>query len=114
MLNKQQLRKLRRAESSGYLTVWYKDGQPHREDGPAIYTVTRENEYWMSRGSYHRIGGPAMLFDGIHIWRVHGFELMSYRHYQRRTKCTDEELVVLQLKWGHMTASSVAGLAIIR
>ena len=40
---------------------WYKEGQLHREDGPAIEDVNGI-KYWYKEGKLHRLNGPAIEF----------------------------------------------------
>jgi len=39
---------------------WYKDGDLHREDGPAVITEDGE-EYWFRNNLLHREDGPALI-----------------------------------------------------
>jgi hypothetical protein len=56
-------------------TIWYKDGLPHREEGPAIES-SYSNE-WYINGKLHREDGPAIEFPFLQSkrWFVHGFEM---------------------------------------
>ena len=42
---------------------WYKDGMPHREDGPALI-FPYGDECWMQKGANHRRKGPATIWAG--------------------------------------------------
>ena len=47
---------------------YYKDGQFHRENGPAI-TNTNGTELWYVNGKRHRVDGPAITqLDGSKYW----------------------------------------------
>lgn len=94
----------------GHIKQWYKvftskDGTRqevlHRLDGPAKIEMDG-SETWFKRGYFHRIGGPAVIdaFDDTEEWWIMGIEINSYRKYQRLTKCSDEEILLLKLKWG--------------
>ena len=51
---------------------WCKEGQPHREDGPAIEDASG-NKFWYKEGKPHRIDGPACEFiNGYKSWYVEG------------------------------------------
>lgn len=52
-------------------TYWYKNGKPHRMNGPAI----NEKNYifWYKNGNFHCISGPALEhIDGDKEWCVDG------------------------------------------
>jgi hypothetical protein len=59
---------------------WRVDGQLHREDGPAVV-------------DHHEIG---------HEWRFKGHQVESYEGFQILTRCSDEDILLLKLKWGKM------------
>jgi hypothetical protein len=42
---------------------WYKEGKRHREDGPAI-EIPNGNKEWYKEGKRHRDDGPAVVFSG--------------------------------------------------
>jgi len=51
---------------------WFKNGEPHREDGPAVECANGD-KYWCKDGKYHRIGGPAIeLANGEKQWWLNG------------------------------------------
>lgn len=50
---------------------WYKDGELHREDGPAeIDTIG--NKKWYRYGLLHREDGPAIETDAYNMWYING------------------------------------------
>ena len=52
--------------------IFYKNGEPHREDGPAIIE-TDSSEYWYLNGELHRADGPAVTCaDGGKYWYLKG------------------------------------------
>jgi hypothetical protein len=58
-------------ESDG-TQYWYKDGNLHREDGPA---VINPNGYqaWFKDGERHREDGPAVIYPyGTRKWYING------------------------------------------
>jgi hypothetical protein len=51
---------------------WYKEGNLHRLDGPAI-ELSDGTKYWYKEGEYHRLNGPAIeLSDGTKYWYKEG------------------------------------------
>ncbi|WP_310645946.1 hypothetical protein [Limnohabitans sp.] len=74
-------------------TIWYKDGVPHREDGPAI-----ESSYsseWYFNGKLHREDGPAIEFpfDKSKRWFIHGVEMTEVElNYWLEKKYLNEKL----------------------
>ena len=48
--------------------VWYKDGELHRLDGPAVEFANGRKEWWKD-GKLHRLDGPAYEgVDGTKAW----------------------------------------------
>ena len=57
---------------------WFKDGEIHREDGPAI-EETDGSKDWMKYGTTHRIGGPAVEYsDGYNEYWLYGEPYLEY------------------------------------
>ena len=53
-------------------TCYYKNGQLHRTDGPAVIYASGDQR-WYQNGQYHRIDGPAVVFaDGAQYWYQNG------------------------------------------
>ncbi len=51
---------------------WYREGKPHREDGPAIEGIDGHKEWWIE-GKPHREDGPACEYsDGVKVWCKEG------------------------------------------
>jgi hypothetical protein len=47
---------------------WWLNGNLHREDGPAVIG-SNGNEYWYLNGKYHREDGPAIIYpNGTQEW----------------------------------------------
>jgi hypothetical protein len=52
--------------------IWLKEGNFHREDGPAIESSDGTKQ-WYKEGKWHREDGPAIEFaDGYKEWRKEG------------------------------------------
>jgi hypothetical protein len=52
---------------------WYKNGELHREDGPAIQYADGSKS-WYKEGKRHRLDGPAIeRSDGFKSWYIEGF-----------------------------------------
>ena len=51
---------------------WYKEGTLHREDGPAMEYANGDKEWW-KEGKLHREDGPAVEFaNGAKVWYKEG------------------------------------------
>ena len=51
---------------------WYKNGNFHREDGPAIERANGSKEWWIN-GNLHREDGPAVEYsNGNKYWYIEG------------------------------------------
>lgn len=46
---------------AGDIQVYIKDGQKHRENGPAEINTRTGYKSWFKNGRRHRIGGPAVI-----------------------------------------------------
>lgn len=80
--------------------IWQENGILHREDGPAYITFSG-TECWYLNGERHRVGGPAVTRpDGTMSWWVKGTRAKSALEYQQLTKLSNEEIMVLILKYG--------------
>lgn len=68
-------------------TIFLKDGEYHREDGPAVEHSNGE-KYWYQEGKLHRIDGPAYEDPGIeNRWYIDGIGYCSMK--------LDDEIIVL-------------------
>ena len=55
-----------------YKVVHYRDGQKHRDDGPAVQWQDGSMEWWVN-GKKHREDGPAVQWsNGSKEWWVSG------------------------------------------
>lgn len=56
--------------------VWYKEGEIHRDDGPAVTLISSKgkNIFWYNNGKYHRENGPAVILHNgkIKEWYING------------------------------------------
>jgi len=60
-------------EETPFYRVWYLNGKPHREDGPAFEHVNGARREWYLNGKRHREDGPAVEFaNGIREWYLNG------------------------------------------
>jgi len=67
---------------------WLYNGQYHREDGPAIESISG-SKYWCFCGLLHRLDGPA--YEGINgdkCWWYHGKQIncSSQEEFERLIK----------------------------
>jgi len=49
---------------------WYKNGELHREDGPAV--IIGSIQKWYLDGRLHRVDGPAVIDNDHQEWWVNG------------------------------------------
>lgn len=81
---------------------WVKHGLIHREDGPAVIYITG-TRYWCRYGKYHRTDGPAIEYNyGSEFWFINGVKISDFKELQDRTGMSDEELIILKLKYGYI------------
>ena len=69
---------------------WYKEGQLHREDGPAVEWVNGD-KCWFKEGKYHREDGPAVEL-------ANGDKLYYYLHKHIKCSSDEEYFKLLKLK----------------
>jgi hypothetical protein len=96
-----------------YLTIdlddnhwWCEDALIHREGGPAVIRSSGLQQ-WLIRGELHREDGPAAIWHGIKgnlsaSWYLHGNVQHTFKEFQENSKCSDEDIVLLKLKWGEI------------
>ena len=82
---------------------WFKNGKPHRVNGPAKISADGLIVWWMRDGNLHRTDGPACTgrFEDINWW-VKGKAYGTNRTFQKAANLTDEEMVTLVLKYGNI------------
>jgi hypothetical protein len=80
--------------------VWVENGKWHRLDGPAIIRECGQMQ-WRQKGKYHRTDGPAGIYnDGTFAWCLDGIGLTFEQWLEATTGLSDEEKVMLKLKYG--------------
>ena len=53
---------------------WYKEGKPHRDDGPAR-EYANGNKFWFKEGKLHRDNGPAVEYvDGTKVYYLNNIK----------------------------------------
>lgn len=83
---------------------WICMGKLHREDGPAKELADGERQWWVD-GRRHRLDGPAITREaapGVSSWWIKGKRIRTWQEYQLVTKCADEEIELLILKYGQV------------
>lgn len=74
------------------------NGLFHCVDGPAYQEPGYEE--WLVFGKHHRIGGPAVTCrDGSLEWWVNNVKCKSFAQYQELSGLSDEDMLILQLKY---------------
>ena len=78
--------------------IWFKNGQRHREDGPAVI-LANGTKWWCKDGMCHREDGPAVEYaDGLKAWWVNG-KSYSFDGWLKATPIPAEDKLFLKLKW---------------
>jgi len=76
--------------------AWYKNGQRHREDGPAV-ECTNGYKAWYKNDKLHREDGPAIEYtNGAKSWYINGTKLTENEFKQRTqhvVELTMDELI---------------------
>lgn len=97
------------------LYQWFKTIKPrfvgassavcHRLDGPAI-AWDDGSEEWIVNDNLHRVDGPAEVMRSVagnrNSWWIKGQKVNSYHEFQKVTGCSDEDIILLKLKWGEI------------
>jgi hypothetical protein len=79
---------------------WQMNGQNHRVGGPAC-EFANGNKLWCQFGRTHRTDGPAIEHaDGNVEWRLSGHYYSFEGWLAKTTGLTDEEKVMMKLKYG--------------
>ena len=81
--------------------VWMVHGLIHRDGGPAVIWVDG-SEAWYQYDMRHREDGPAYIDvdDQTADWCLNGNHVSSRSEYQKATGISDEDLLLLILKYG--------------
>jgi hypothetical protein len=95
--------------------VWYLNNELHRSDGPAIeflngdeswylhgerHRVEDGTKHWCLDGKLHRTDGPAATDCDTNYWCLRGQYYTFDGWLAKTTGLTDEETVMLKLKYG--------------
>jgi hypothetical protein len=76
---------------------WYKNGQLHREDGPAL-EFANGSKSWFKNNLLHREDGPAREYsNGYKSWYIDGVKLTEKDFLSRTLKtvsCNGKEVVI--------------------
>lgn len=76
--------------------AWFKNGQYHREDGPAI--ISENIQSWYRYGLLHRLDGPAITWDGkVHHYYVNGVFVEPYLFQRFKTRVKEIDEIVPEL-----------------
>jgi hypothetical protein len=74
-------------------------GRNHRDDGPAVER-TNGDRVWCQHGMWHRDDGPAIEYaDGRKSWYLHDIRL-SFDKWLDKVDISDEDRVMMKLKYG--------------
>ena len=77
------------------------DGTLHRTDGPALDFPNEKYQAWHIYGKRHRTDGPARVWgDNTYEWWVSGIPYYDNKSYQKAANLTDEDMLMINLKYG--------------
>ena len=71
------------------------DGKYHKDGAPAVIKPNGD-EIWFCHGHWHRLDGPAVLFNGSPGWWIHGTEY-TFEEYVSEAEWTDEQIIEWKL-----------------
>lgn len=78
----------------------------HSGDHWRVAALNESFEYWLLGANFHRIGGPAFIQtynNDVALWRIQGKEITNWHQYQQMAHCSNEEIIILNLKWGQIS-----------
>jgi hypothetical protein len=79
---------------------WYKDGNLHREDGPAII-YPDGTKRWYKDGKRHREDGPAIIYsDGTQRWYKNGKDIDIWANDRNidLNNLSDDDKIILKIE----------------
>ena len=94
-----------REDGPAYISVngtqeWHINGDLHRIDSPAIIDADGHKEWWVD-GVLHRKNGPAIIYStGRKAWYVNGILYIDNESFQKAANLTDEDMLMITLKYG--------------
>lgn len=92
---------------------WCREGLLHREDGPAAIRNDGIRE-WHIYGKLHREDGPAVIWYDVNgnpsmtdvAWYLNGSRHNGFEKFQEASKCSDEHIIFLKLKYGEIDGAN--------
>lgn len=80
---------------------WNQNDKLHREDGPAIETVS-SSKYWYLNGKRHRVDGPAIEYaNGTKRWFLYGKEYAQAEFLKKTAPVKEYTVAELEAILGH-------------
>jgi hypothetical protein len=78
---------------------WYQHGIRHQENGPAVVWASG-TKHWYQHGLKHRTDGPAVIYArGTKQWWLND-QYMSFDVWLDKVDISDEDKVMMKLKYG--------------
>lgn len=78
-------------------TIWTKQGQLHREDGPAVEDSDGSYKAWYVNGQLHREDGPAQIYNDANGEKCWWW--LNHKIIDCSTQEEFEQLIKLRLFW---------------
>jgi hypothetical protein len=75
---------------------WYKNGQRHRENGPAV--IYGDTQVWFRYGKRHRVDGPAVIYNGTEEYWIDDVKQLNPNDVKELTVADIEKLLGYRVK----------------
>lgn len=81
------------------MTIYYRFGNIHRDEGPAYYDHIVKQKIWYQYGKIHRVDGPALIQGDDEIFYWHDTP-MEFDTWIKWTTAPEEKKAELIIKYG--------------
>ena len=82
------------------MTIYYRFGKMHRDEGPAYYDHAIKQKIWYQYGKIHRNDGPAIVYDRDEYYFYWHDTEMDFDTWIKWTTAPEEKKAELILKYG--------------
>lgn len=81
------------------MTIYYRFGHMHRDEGPAYYDHIVKQKIWYQYGKIHRVDGPALIQGDEEFFYWHD-TIMEFDTWIKWTTAPEEKKAELIIKYG--------------